>query len=178
MQFIDLTNKKFGRLKVIRFVGRRARAYMWSCLCSCGTKSLVRSCNLKNGHTRSCGCLSREAAAKRCAARIGNKFKTVHGHTAGGKRSPTHCSWMNMLARCTDHNQVGWKWYGGNRPPVKVCNRWMEFKNFLADMGKRPPNTSLGRHGDIGNYEPGNCSWQTQAQQRIEQCNKQLKMAA
>lgn len=41
----------------------------------------------------------------------------------------------------------------------------MLFSNFLADMGERPEGTSLGRLGDKGNYEPGNCQWQTAAEQ-------------
>ena len=48
---------------------------------------------------------------------------------------------------------------------MSVCTRWELFSNFLADMGERPAGTSLGRLGDKGNYEPGNCEWQTRKQQ-------------
>lgn len=41
----------------------------------------------------------------------------------------------------------------------------MSFSNFLLDMGERPLGTSLGRIGDTGNYEPGNCAWQAPAEQ-------------
>lgn len=37
--------------------------------------------------------------------------------------------------------------------------------NFLADMELRPAGTTLGRFGDVGNYEKGNCAWMTKAQQ-------------
>jgi hypothetical protein len=36
-------------------------------------------------------------------------------------------------------------------------------------MGERPAGTSLGRFGDIGNYEFENCAWQTPKQQAAEQ---------
>ena len=41
----------------------------------------------------------------------------------------------------------------------------MLFSHFLADMGDRPAGTTLGRLGDQGNYEPGNCQWQTTKEQ-------------
>jgi hypothetical protein len=84
-----------------------------------------------------------------------------HGHAKNP--TPTYRSWISMKARCKDPNATGYHRYGGIG--VKVCERWLDFSNFLADMGERPPATSLGRIGDIGNYEPGNCEWQTRKQQ-------------
>jgi hypothetical protein len=68
-----------------------------------------------------------------------------------------------MKNRCTDPKATGYPRYGG--AGVSVCERWTSFLNFLADMGERPPTTTLGRCGDKGNYEPGNCEWQTRKQQ-------------
>lgn len=53
-----------------------------------------------------------------------------------------------------------------------VCERWLVFENFLADMGERPARTTLGRVLDIGNYEPGNVFWQTRSEQKLEARNK------
>jgi hypothetical protein len=75
-----------------------------------------------------------------------------------------------MLARCTNPNHKNWEHYGG--AGIKVCDRWRGehgFENFLSDMGERPDNTSLGRFGDVGNYESGNCAWQTKKEQGVEQ---------
>jgi hypothetical protein len=50
---------------------------------------------------------------------------------------------------------------------VTICDRWKDsFENFLADLGERPPGTTLGRFGDIGNYTPLNCKWMTSKEQR------------
>lgn len=68
-----------------------------------------------------------------------------------------------MKNRCNDSSNIRYSRYGG--ASVKVCERWMSFVNFLADMGERPTGTSLGRLADSGNYEPGNCAWQTPAEQ-------------
>jgi hypothetical protein len=49
---------------------------------------------------------------------------------------------------------------------VKVCDRWLTFANFLADMGERPPGTTLDRYPDNeGDYEPSNCRWTTRKNQ-------------
>lgn len=63
----------FGRLTVISKTDKRTRggSIIFSCLCSCGNKCDVVSANLKNGHTKSCGCLHDEKSRDRM---IGNTY--------------------------------------------------------------------------------------------------------
>jgi|WetSurSiteA1Bulk_404760.scaffolds.fasta_scaffold00318_12 hypothetical protein len=58
----DLTGKRFGRLTVTELKGRNAkrREFWWTCLCDCGNIKVIRGDNLKDGTTRSCGCLKKE----------------------------------------------------------------------------------------------------------------------
>ena len=57
----NLAGKTFGRLTVERRVGSNAHQQtIWLCRCSCGGTSTPTSAKLKNGHSRSCGCLNAE----------------------------------------------------------------------------------------------------------------------
>ena len=98
-----------------------------------------------------------------------------HGHATRAGQTPTYRSWVAMRQRCQKPGVTGYENYGG--AGVLVCPRWDSFENFLADMGERPPGTTLGRFGDKGNYEPSNCAWQTPEEQaKIGSCNNQAKL--
>jgi hypothetical protein len=106
---------------------------------------------------------TRVAPAGRWGGELSMAGRARHGHTADYRVSPTYRSWICMKSRCNDVNDSSYFRYGAKG--VRVCARWEVFENFLADMGERPKDTTLGRHNDIGNYEPGNCSWQTRKEQ-------------
>ena len=91
-----------------------------------------------------------------------------HGHNPKyGKPSPTYISWRDMKARSQNPNHKDYKNYGGRG--IKVCNRWKDFVNFLADMGEKPEGLTLDRINNDGNYEPSNCRWTTPKEQRQNQ---------
>lgn len=59
---IDLTGQRFGKLVVLSKAeslreGRGAIRAMWNCKCDCGNAVTVRAELLRNGKTKSCGCL-------------------------------------------------------------------------------------------------------------------------
>ena len=54
---LDLTGRRFGKLTAVEPLGQgTGRTYKWRCLCDCGNECAVAVANLRNGHTRSCGC--------------------------------------------------------------------------------------------------------------------------
>lgn len=58
-RMIDLKNKKFGKLLVIERSEKKSkgREVIWDCQCDCGKTVAVSSRSLRNGLTKSCGCL-------------------------------------------------------------------------------------------------------------------------
>lgn len=169
---LDLTGQRFCRLVALEFVGsNRHRQATWKCRCDCGNEVIVVSGDLRSGTTKSCGCLHKEQAGQRA-----KQINLKHGqsHTREG-RAPTYWSWRGVIGRCTYPKHIAYKYYGGNH--VTVCERWTGehgFENFLSDMGERPEGTSLGRFGDVGNYEPSNCKWMTVDEQAAEKRKKNL----
>ncbi len=54
--FIDLTGKRLGRLKVLELAYVKNRVTFWMCLCDCGTTTTKSGQNISKGLTTSCGC--------------------------------------------------------------------------------------------------------------------------
>lgn len=143
---IDLTNRQYGRLTILHFVGRYGRRYFWQAQCVCGNRAVVDSANLKKG-TKSCGCLN---------------FDRIFKHGLSGTLE--YGIWGSMRDRCNNPQNPSYEQYGGRG--IKVCERWDDFNLFLADMGKKPsPIHSIDRINNNGNYEPDNCKWSTPKEQ-------------
>ena len=90
----------------------------------------------------------------------------THGHSRGdhGKPTKTYVSWKAMRARCEKVTHHNFHNYGGRG--IKVCERWLKFENFLADMGERPEGMTIERKETDGGYELDNCVWGTDSEQR------------
>lgn len=152
----------YHRLTVIRLAGRcRLGNKHWIVKCDCNRigEFIVAECAIRYESTKSCGCWREEVGRKN----IRRAWATKHGHTVGKKNTSTYMIWSNMLKRCRNPNSKYYHNYGGRG--ITVCDRWLKFENFLADMGERPANLSLEREDNEKGYTPDNCKWATQAEQ-------------
>jgi hypothetical protein len=96
----------------------------------------------------------------------------------GGKRAypVEYYTWCAIHQRCGNPNNRVYSFYGGRG--IQVCERWADFRNFIADMGPRPAEkNSIDRIDPNGHYEPGNCRWATPKEQgEHRRVNKRTRM--
>lgn len=156
----DLSNSPpFGRLTVVKYVGivkgNRQSYSSWECKCECGNTVVVPAYRLRDGSTRSCGCLQKDAVRKTGAS------KKTHGQS----NTREYRIWQQLINRCYNQAVRNYNRYGGRG--ITVCDRWREsFENFIEDMGTRPsPSHSIDRKDNNLGYCKENCRWATKQEQ-------------
>lgn len=122
----------------------------YRCKCKCGSIKVVLETSLLRGQSKSCGCLRFETG----------RINITHGAT----NTAEYRVWAAMKRRCYNPNSRDYHNYGGRG--ITVSKDWMQFKNFLRDMGKRPsPELTIERKNTNGDYEKDNCRWATWGEQ-------------
>lgn len=153
--FIDMTGKVFGRWRVIdraesSGVSTGAR---WNCVCECGNTKSVSGALLRQGESKSCGCLHKERSKETCIER-----NTTHADS----NSKEHMAWKGMMSRCYNKKRSTYKYYGARGIGVHIS--WKaSYTTFLEDMGRAPNSTnewSVGRKDNNLDYSPSNCVWE------------------
>lgn len=161
-KFKDLTGRTFGNLFVVRLDGVRNGCSWWLCRCECGREREFKAAELKRG-TKSCGCSLRRQSYR----------NSVPVGRHGASNSPTYRSWSAMLGRCLNPASSHYPRYGGRG--IRVCNRWLDFSSFMADMGERPSSGhTIDRIDNDGHYCPENCRWATAKEQGRNRGNNRL----
>lgn len=62
---LELSGKRFERLLVLSRAENKYERPAWLCRCNCGVEKIIGANSLLTGHTKSCGCLSRERTCSR-----------------------------------------------------------------------------------------------------------------
>jgi hypothetical protein len=157
----DLTGRPFTDWTVIRYAGGRDHHTYWTCQCVCGTIQDVRTDELLNTQSRSCGCTGGQR---------GGQARTKHGKYG----TPEYRIWAQMLQRCENTHDAGYHRYGGRG--ITVCQEWHAFPAFYADMGDRPSaRHTLERVDNMQGYSKSNCLWITRAMQsRNKRTNRMI----
>lgn len=152
----NITGQKFGRLIAIDYVYLKNKG-MWRCKCECGKETHATTTWLTKGTKKSCGCLRDELSSQRYETILKpEREKMYHGLT----KHPLYGVWNNMKRKCLEPTRKGYKNYGARG--ISVCERWLDFKNFYADVKDLyEPGLTMDRIDVHGNYEPGNVRWVT-----------------
>lgn len=138
---------KFGKLTIVGEPVSRNGRY-WPCRCDCGGEASVSVSDLNKRAITNGGC-------SKC-------FRVKHGH--GKSSDATYSKYQAMRQRCENDKHKSYAVYGGRG--IKICNHWVNFANFLTDMGECPSDKhSIERKNSDGNYEPDNCKWATVTEQ-------------
>lgn len=154
-KLIDLSGQKFGRLLVLERAENHGRETYWKCRCDCGNIKEINGAKLKNGHTKSCGCLSKETTSE--------MFKT-HGMS----NTRLYRIYKKMYRRCYKLKTKWFENYGGRG--ITICQEWIGeqgFENFAEWSMKNgyADNLSIDRKDNDKGYSPDNCRWASAKEQ-------------
>ena len=154
---IDMVGKKYGKLTVVKEVGRDRRGIRYECECECGgIAQNVSGRDLRTGHKTSCGC------------RHGDRRRT-HGMAGTGP----YYAWGNMKKRCNNRNNPDYHSYGGRG--IKYCPKWERFEGFWEDMKDGySSDLTLDRIDVNGDYCKENCRWITLKEQENNRTNNKI----
>lgn len=170
----DYTGMRIGKVTVLHKSKDRAVRVVatgveyrppvsWVCRCECGREWVVPASRITPTTPASCN----ECADRSIKRKLPPSSQYVK------KRHPSYGSWYAMIRRCTSPIHENYPRYGGRG--IRVCDAWLDFDQFVKDMGERPPGKTIERIDNDKGYSPDNCTWATPKEQRANQRNSRPK---
>lgn len=115
-KFMDLSRQKIGRLLVIKRADNNKHGNVqFECKCDCGKTIIVAASHLRNGNTRSCGCLKSE-------------YVSDKNRTHNLSKTRLYGVWGALVQRCRNPRNADYHLYGGRG--ITLCDEWLDFENF------------------------------------------------
>ena len=102
----DLTGQRFGRWLVVSYnedISKQKGKPHWNCVCNCGNTRVIRGSSLKNGSSKSCGCLVKEVTSERSIKDLtGQRFGRLIVIKENGRSNQGGVKW---LCKCECGNE-------------------------------------------------------------------------
>lgn len=146
----DLVGQKFGKLTVVTLAGISPRKYL--CQCECGGQAIVQPGNLKNGHTKSCGCISS------LGQEVINRYLSNH-HIHFKPEYPVSIAGFNGLARydfaiLNSYDKAKFLIEYHGRQHYETAHSWSEDEEDLQDRKRKDElKRQWAKENDIPLYE-------------------------
>lgn len=129
-KFIDETGNQYGEWTILEYIPpdkRESQGLNWLAQCSCGDKRPVRISDLRNGKSKSCGCLRK----KNWNIEIGKTYGEI---TVLYQLKNRHGNYIQQYhCRCSCGNEVDWPADYINKKKNCGC-KFMEGFDTLQDM--------------------------------------------
>ena len=149
INFIDLTNQRFGKLLVICDTNKRkSNRPIWKCVCDCGNEVEILGKYLLNGDTKSCGCLIKEGSHNRDAVgEITKSYWTPIERQAQRRGIPFEIS-----------RQEAWNLFEKQNHKCAITGVELKFSSNIRD-DRGTQTTSLDRIDNSKGYVIDNIQW-------------------
>lgn len=163
---IDLSGKKFGRWTVLRRAPRKDKTGIyWFCECACGTLRVVNGASLKNGCSKSCGCLRNERVRERLSPSnsvdlAGKKFGRLTVLGKSGEKKNGYIAWD---CRCTCGQTIKVTTNALGTGNTKSCG-CLRKRRGSQNPSWNPNLTNEDR--ELGRRIPGYAEWRTAVYKR------------